>query len=355
MRKMKKILLAVISLLPVLTYGQSMKIDPKQLMPGADGNVIITRNGVNTLDNIDWSDINNVPSDLERTSNKVTDLNSPNNVTYPTTQAVSNALLGKVSTGNSPATTVIKTSVDVDTLYGSRFISVNSTSINTPSTSNWFHIIQSSSNNNSLSNTFRLFGSPDANDMFYYQRGSWGSNPIGPYYRVASREWVTAQNYLTAETDPVYTDDKNNLVRKYTTNDVFSNFPNNANYQGSVVESTASSSNLPSGEGYFTGINLMPNHNGNYRSIVGVATSGKFYIAKYSNSTSSWSWRRMITEGDDNTLLNNAAGYITSSSIPAAQTLSLSGQNLSLSGGGGTVALPNTTALYFSFVLYISS
>lgn len=82
MRKMKKILLAVISLLPVLTYGQSMKIDPKQLMPGADGNVIITRNGVNTLDNINWADINNIPTDLEHTSNKIDGLGSNLDATH---------------------------------------------------------------------------------------------------------------------------------------------------------------------------------------------------------------------------------------------------------------------------------
>lgn len=160
---MRRILLAIISLLPLLSYGQSMRIAPKQIEPGDnDGKVIITRNGVNVLDSIKWLDVSGKPTDLERTSNKVNNLNNPNNITYPTTQAVSNA------------------------------------------------------------------------------------------------------GFLTSETDPVYTADKPNI----------------------------------------------------------------------------------IFSGDNNSLLNNDAGYITSSSIPNPQTLSLSGHDLSLSGGGGTVTIPDNNTTY---------
>jgi len=358
---MKRILLAAISFLPLLSFGQSMKISPKQLEPGLNGQIIVTRNDTNKLDSLKWTDISGVPGNLERTSNKVTNANDLiGNVSatqYPSTQTLWNTALvfkGKLANGDD---------LGAYTQAGTYYIpnSIPTTLIgippNYPSGGAATLIVLSPSNNSSAITQILIpsntnYANANANPTFWIRQKVFSTQSWSDWQTMTSREWVASQGFLTAETDPVYAADKGNLLRldNGSNTGVVSagNIDLNAILNTSIVRVAASSPNTPfvsdSGGDVLTKI-YRSDHNYVTQFAQEYSQKPKAFI----RNSLSWSggtvqtwypWKELLGDGDNISRFNNDAGYITSSSIPAAQVLSLSGQNLSLSGGGGTVTLP---------------
>lgn len=192
---MKRILPIIISLLPLLTFGQSMKIAPKQIEPGLNGQTIITRSGVNVLDSLKWTDVSGVPGNLERTSNKVTNFNSPNNTTYPTTQAVANYTPLLQSTFNNAInTTSYGSTTDANNIKNNSIISCNNAVLNIPTIGVMGGILTTNFGNSGNNGT-QLFTTWD-NQV--WSRGYNGMSGWGAWMQMASRDWVGLQGFLNS-------------------------------------------------------------------------------------------------------------------------------------------------------------
>lgn len=348
---MKRILLAVISFSPLLAFGQSMKISPKQIEPGLGGQVIVTRNNTNTLDSLKWADISAKPTNLERTSNKVTNLNSPDNVTYPTTQSVANNTILIQSVFNNAFGSSASSTTDANNIKNNSVIFCNSVVQNIP-TINVYGGVLLTNFGNSGNNGRQDFISWDNQHWNRAYNGSWST-----WTRMADQNWVNSQGFLKVETDPIYTSDKTHLLRtdlnptaiiyNAATNSVDLNtISNNSIVRATWVSATGqSNANSPFNDPTGGTIQTFVFNNPSYATQLGIQWNGRAFVrGKGLPTPGSYSpWKELLGAGDRISLFNNDVGYITSASIPAAQTLSLSGQNLSLSGGGGTVTIPNTT------------
>lgn len=178
------------------------------------------------------------------------------------------------------------------------------TATNSPNDGNAFGVVQAMGANGGTG--FRFFGRVNADDEVYFQRrnGSWGT-----FYRVASREWVTANyqsvgNYVTLDTAQSITESKTftkPIISSFV-NDLDANDFTNIYAAGQGVSYFgigSSSSNYPSASGHVLqwGNNLGNSGSDRFSQLYAENANNEWYLRRINQATNR-GWNRIWHSGN---------------------------------------------------------
>lgn len=163
----------------------------------------VTDVGATTTDNVTVNSLSlTTPPASASAASKVFVLGSDGHTISTRTSSEILSDIGAVSTSSNSSNGSGAFTGDFDLINNTSIGYINSASPNIPGGNGG--ILFTGSINPSSPNThqFELFGAVTTEDFLVYRKRFGGT--LGNFYRVASREWVSSQGYLTSETDPVF-------------------------------------------------------------------------------------------------------------------------------------------------------